>query len=44
MFLVEFFAANDGLSITDPFLQKPACRKEVMQSLLYLGEYCYYFA
>ena len=42
MFLVEFFAANNGLSITDPNLKKPACRKEVLDSLLCLGEYSFY--
>jgi hypothetical protein len=42
MFLVEFFAANNGLTITDPNFKKPACRGEVLESLLCLGEYCYY--
>jgi hypothetical protein len=34
IFICNYFADNNGLKVTDPFKQKPACRNEVLSNLL----------
>jgi hypothetical protein len=33
-FLINFFADNDGLNLTDPNKKKPCCRKSALKNLI----------